>query len=296
MSPDVQKAAASLAAGRRDEARVYAWNALSSATGEELLELRGLADALDDPELLRELDRRGVPAAAPPAMPAEFRSSTARVRRMVGPILSAAVVLTLIAVAVAEVPTEGGPLHASRKNTIRQTEASRVSTLGPGVYLVPLGHVSRVDVPALAGEVTRRYRIRTTALPALPLPDWTLADNEKELDADRLIQLLETTYLARGRAAIVGITDFDMLSPSIHMDHMFSLRNPPPYCVVSSSRLGATLFDRLRGHGRHERVRKLVARNIGFLYLQRPESSDPHSLLRSSMSSVHDIDALDEHL
>ena len=46
MSPDVQKAAASLAAGRRDEARVYAWNALSSATDEELLELRRLAEKL----------------------------------------------------------------------------------------------------------------------------------------------------------------------------------------------------------------------------------------------------------
>ena len=296
MSPDVQKAAASLAAGRRDEARVYAWNALSSATDDELLELRGLADALDDPELLRELDRRGVPAAAPPATPADVKSSTTRIRRIVGPILTVAVVLTLIAVAVAEVPTEGGPLHASPENTVRPTEASRVRTLGSGVYLVPLGHVGRVDVPELAGEVTRRYRIRTTALPALPLPDWTLADNEKELDADRLIQLLETTYLARGRAAIVGITDFDMLSPSIHMDHLFSLRNPAPYGVVSSSRLGATLFDRLRGHDRHERVRKLVARNIGFLYLRRSESSDPHSLLRSSMSSAHDIDALDEHL
>ena len=119
---------------------------------------------------------------------------------------------------------------------------------------------------------------------------------EFQADADRLIQLLETTYLARGRAAIVGITDFEMLSPSTRMDHMFSLRNPPPYGVVSSSRLGASLFDRLRGHDRHERVRKLVARNIGFLYLRRPESSDSHSLLRSSMSSVHDIDALHEHL
>lgn len=295
MSPDVQKAAASLAAGRRDEARVYAWNALSSATDEELLELRRLAEKLHDPELLRELDQRGVPAVSP-ELPAAVKSSTARISRTVGALVSAAFVLILIAVAVTEVPTEGGPVQPSRKDTIRPTEASRATTLGSGVYLVPLGQVGREDVPALAVEVTRRYHIRTTALPALPLPSWTLADNEKELDADRLIQLLETTYLARGRAAIVGITDFEMLSPSTRMDHMFSLRNPPPYGVVSSSRLGASLLDRLRGHDRHQRVRKLIARNIGFLYLRRPESSDPHSLLRSSMSGVHDIDALHEHL
>jgi len=28
----------------------------------------------------------------------------------------------------------------------------------------------------------------------------------------------------------------------------------------------------------------------------RIQNSDPHSLLRSSMSSLHDIDVLDEHL
>jgi hypothetical protein len=48
MSSDLQQARAALAAGRRDEALVYAWNALSSAQGDELVELRRLAQELDD--------------------------------------------------------------------------------------------------------------------------------------------------------------------------------------------------------------------------------------------------------
>ena len=298
MSLDLQKAAASFVAGRRDEALVYAWNALSSAWGDELVELRRLAQKLDDPLLLRELDRRGVPTAPPRAAepPAAEIPSRGRRARVVGPLVFVGIVLAIIAFGVSQIPTEAGPVRATPKETVEHAMVRRLLTVGSGVYLVPLGNVRHVDVRALADEVAVRYRVRTRTLPALPLPGWTLAVKDGELNGDQLIRLLQLAYAARGRAAIIGITDCDMFSPSLGVHGLFSLRNPPPYAVVSSSSLGATLFDRLRGHDRHERVRKLVARNIGFLYFLRPVSRDPHSLLRSSMSSVGDIDSLDEDL
>jgi hypothetical protein len=67
--------------------------------------------------------------------------------------------------------------------------------------------------------------------------------------------------------------------------HVFSWRSPPRYGVVSISSLGASLFDRRRGHSRHGRTRKLLARNIGFLCYHRREVDDPHSLLRGGMFS-----------
>jgi hypothetical protein len=66
--------------------------------------------------------------------------------------------------------------------------------------------------------------------------------------------------------------------------------------VVSTSSLGASLYSRLRGHTRYERTRKLVARNIGFLYYHRDVVDDPHSLMRSQMHGVGDIDKLREQL
>jgi len=42
--------------------------------------------------------------------------------------------------------------------------------------------------------------------------------------------------------------------------------------------------------------RKLVARNIGFLYYRRHEGDDPHSLLRPPMHGNGDIDELKETL
>jgi hypothetical protein len=296
MSRDLQQARASLAGGKRDEALVYAWNALSTAQDDELVELRRLAEELADPALLRELDQRGVPAS--PTVPSAAPSSR-KSRRLgyVGLLLPLGVVLLLVALFVTQIPTEPGPVHPSRKDTIAFTQVRRVLTVGSGVYLVPLGDVQHVDVRALAEEVGLRYNVRASTLPPVALPFWTLDVNEGELNGDQLIHLLQLTYPARGgRTAVIGITDYDMFSPSLGIHGLFSLRNPVPYGVVSSSPLAASLFDRLRGHDRHERVRKLVARNIGFLYFGRPESSDPHSLLRSSMSSVHDIDALRENL
>lgn len=297
MSPDLQKAAASFAAGRRDEALVFAWNALSSADGDELVELRRLAETLDDPLLLLELDRRGVPTPPAAVAPTAEESRPKRRRRaLVGPLLFAGIVLVIVAVFVSQIPIEPGPVRATPNETVEHTLVRRVLTVGSGVYLVPLGNVRHVDVRALADEVGLRYRVPTSTLAPVALPSWTLDAKEGELNGDQLIRLLQLTYPARERAAVIGITDCDMFSTSLGMHGLFSLRNPMPYAVVSSSSLGATLFDRLHGHDRHERVRKLVGRNIGFLYFQRPESSDPRSLLRSSMSSVDDIDALDEDL
>jgi len=172
----------------------------------------------------------------------------------------------------------------------------RLVTVGAGVYLVPLGRLRREDLHALAEEVGFRYHVPAFVLPPVALPVWTLDAQSGELNGDELIRLLQLTYGTRGQAAVIGLTDYEMFSPSLSIHGLFSLRNPAPYGVVSSSTLGASLFDRLRGYGRHERVRKLIGRNIGFLYFRLPESADHRSLLRSSMSSNHDIDVLREEL
>ncbi len=295
MSSDLQQARAALAAGRRDEALVYAWNALSSAQGDELVELRRLAKELDDRSLLSELDSRGLPAVpATPSSPApaEKRKRGARI----GSGVFVTFVLAFIAYGVSQIPVEPGPLRATASDTVAFTQVRRVLTVGPGVYLVPMGNVRREDVRALADEVGLRYHVPASTLPQVALPLWTLDAQDGELNGDQLIRVLQLAYPTRGQAAVIGITDYDMFSTSLGIHGLFSLRNPVPYGVVSSSTLGASLFDRFRGQGRHERVRKLVARNIGFLYFHLPESADHHSLLRSSMSSVHDIDALHEDL
>lgn len=95
---------------------------------------------------------------------------------------------------------------------------------------------------------------------------------------------------------IIGLTDYELFSADLAPRYPFTLRQPPHYAVVSTADLGAGLLDRLQGHTRHQRTRRLVARDIGFLYLGLPEVQDPHSLLRPEMSSIGDIDQLRERL
>jgi hypothetical protein len=161
--------------------------------------------------------------------------------------------------------------------------------------LVPLGEPGSVDVDRLARELAAHYRLPVAVLPDIALPRWTLDANERSLVAGQLILLLRQAYRARDGAAIIGITDFEMYATE-DRTHVFSWRAPPHYGVVSTSSLAANVLDRLRGHSRHERTRKLVARNIGFLYYRRHEVDDPHSLLRPPMHGNGDIDELKESL
>jgi hypothetical protein len=143
--------------------------------------------------------------------------------------------------------------------------SDRFSPSKSGVWLVPLGEPGSVDLAQLAQELAAHYRVPVAVLPDLALPRWTLDANERSLVAEQLILLARQAYRTRGGAAIIGITDYEMYAARENRTHVFSWRAPPHYGVVSTSSLAANILDRLRGHSRHERTRKLVARKSASL-------------------------------
>jgi hypothetical protein len=141
--------------------------------------------------------------------------------------------------------------------------------------------------------------MQVAVLPDIALPRRTLDAKARSLVGDQLIRLLGKAYRAQGRAAIIGITDYEMYGGAEFRDSVFSWRQSAGhYGVVSTSPLGADPFDLLwHGHTRYVRTRKLIGRNIGFIYYRRAEVVDnSHSLLRPSMNGVDDIDKLTEAL
>jgi predicted Zn-dependent protease len=197
-------------------------------------------------------------------------------------------------VAGTQVFAEPGPLHAVAADTA--VSVLPVRAVRSGVVLVPIGPSSRVDARTLARELDSRYGVPVAARPRIDVPSSTLDEARHQLVADELVGALRRSFPVSGDAVVIGITDYDIESTSLGIQHMFAFRDSQHYAVVSSAQIGANGFDRVRGHSRHERVRKLVAREIGFLYFKRSESADPHSLLRSTMWRLHDIDALREQL
>jgi hypothetical protein len=296
MSTNLQKANEALACGRADEAAVYAWNALGDVRPDDAPELARIARELDDQLLLREIERRGlstVPAEEPKPEPVERKP----ILRLVRALPALAVALFIAGAVVTSVPTESGEQHPTARDAASPTRfAQPILAERSGVWLVPLGEPESVDVDLLAKELAARYRIPVAVLPDIALPSWTLDATERSLVAEKLVFLLSRVYRTQGGAAIIGITDYEMYATRNDRTHVFSWRAPPHYGVVSTSSLAASLLDRLRGHSRHERTRKLVARNIGFLYYRRHKVDDPHSLLRPSMHGVDEIDKLREAL
>jgi hypothetical protein len=297
MNSDLAKAKSALAAGRPEEARIYAWSAAVSAQRDELAELAAVARALEDPKLLLELERRGGLQPVPPR-PVPKKRRHRRIRRLARSLPLIAIGSAVVVLGVIDyVKAEPGSREPTREDTASPTRLSRLLVVEQsGIWLVPVGEPERVDLRRLAEELTLRYRLPVGTLPDVPLPAWTLDGDKKRLVSQRLIALLQQTYGARRRTVVIGVTDFDMYDEVEHLEHEFSLRSPPHYGVVSTSDLGATLFERWEGHNRHQRTRKLVARIIGFTYYGRGVVDDPRSLLRSQMDSVGDIDELEEEL
>jgi hypothetical protein len=294
MKPDVERANAALAGSRPEEASVYAWNALADLAADDAPELARIARELDDPRLVREIERRGL-STRPVEQPEPVKRKP--ILRLVRVLPVLAIALLVAAAVVTSIPTESGERYPTAKDAASAARYVRpILTEQSGVWLVPLGEPGSVDVAQLAQELAAHYRLPVAVLPDLALPRWTLDANERSLVAEQLVLLTRQAYRARGCAAIIGITDYEMYAAGEGRTHVFSWRAPPRYGVVSTSSLAANILDRLRGHSRHERTRKLVARNIGFLYYRRHEVDDPHSLLRPPMHGNGDIDKLKETL
>jgi hypothetical protein len=285
---DLRKAEQALARGERDEARVYAWNALATISPEEVTSLARIAEQLDDQLLILEIQRRGLSLESEPA---PLSTGGTLVRAAFFVILLTAVVLTMFGATL----SEAGPIVPKRNDApLVQPELLRESS---GIWLVRIGRSERVPLQKLADDLFFRYRLPVAVLAEIdPIPNSALDDAEHQLIGEELLGLLGQWYGARGNATIIGVTDYDMRSRSLDLSYTFSLRSSAHYGVISTSRLGGNVTDRIRGNTRYKRTRKLVARNIGFLYFGRPEVDDPHSLLRSQMSGNDDIDALEEEL
>jgi hypothetical protein len=266
-----------------------------STSPEQALEL---ARELGDERLLNEIEGRSLGSS-----PARRKESQQARRKPLRPLLRASPVLLVAAIGVLFIigihRAEPGDLYPTPRDAVSEHEFTRpLLTETSGVWLVPLGEPRRVDMTQLAAELATRYRIPVAVLPDIALPSWTLDAKRHSLVGDQLIRLMGQAYRLRGRAAIIGITDYEMYGGTEFRDSVFSWRESPPghYAVVSTSLLGDDTFDLRHRTTRHVRTRKLVARDIGFLYYGRPELDDSHSLLRSSMNGVHEIDELREDL
>jgi predicted Zn-dependent protease len=294
---ELRNAEDAIARGRTDEALQLLWDALELArvsqdrdSLEAILRLARRLEGSDAEHLATTVERLLPDSEATPR--ARPRSSDWK-RSVLIPAL-------LIVAAVAGVkfglPLLTGPVGPPIEVDEDTPPAEPFAVEAPGVYLVPIGRFESVSVTKLAGELERRHEVPMRTLRAIPLRRSTVDDDRDQLVSERLIELLRRQYpVHHPSAVVIGLTQFDMYIRQVSWNYAFSFRAEPSYAVVSSARMDPVNYgDSPDQELLQARLRKMVAKNIGVLYLDLPLSSNPRSLLYDRILSPDDLDRMTE--
>jgi predicted Zn-dependent protease len=165
-----------------------------------------------------------------------------------------------------------------------------------GVVVVPVGDVPIEVVQRVSQSYGTRWSIPIDVRVPVPL-DRTLVDPQRrQVVAERALLWLERGYAqnAPGRI-IVGVLADDLYSAERSWRFAFSIRKrrpgAPGLAVMSTARMKEEFY----GHNPNEalladRFGKMLAKNLGVLFLGVPLNDDPNSVMYRSVLSVDDLD------
>lgn len=186
----------------------------------------------------------------------------------------------------------------------KRLPASKISAPGPWsgqgrVFLVPLGNLPQFSLDDLPVYYWKKFSVRVTVLPRLPLKLKVEDSPGGQLDAGYLIEILKDAHPSLSSdygTILIGITNEPMQIREFSRRNAFNLRRYDRFAIISVAQLDApgavkpTEREVLR-----ERLRKLITKNIGILYHQLPLSEDPTSVLYGSIEDATDIDRMTEN-
>jgi predicted Zn-dependent protease len=159
------------------------------------------------------------------------------------------------------------------------------------IYLVPIGSAPMAEITDLAAHYRAKFGVNVTVLPQLD-PVYGDYDGEREqLIAEKITQTLLRTYSDyrnKKTDVIIGITGQDMYPKSEDWAFCFGWRDQDGRAAVASTaRMDseATLRNRLR---------KVVTKDIGILYYDKPQSENPKSVLYSGIMGIQELDLVSE--
>ena len=161
------------------------------------------------------------------------------------------------------------------------------------VYLAPLGDFPREEADALVAHYFEKFDLAIEVLPSIPIPDTAMDAERDQLIAERLLDAIAATDVvaADPEAVVIGLTDIDMYIAAKTWGYAYGLRSGGTRAVVSSARMDAGFATEER---RHERLRKMVTKNLGILYYGLGVSDDPRSVLYRDILGPDDLDYASE--
>jgi predicted Zn-dependent protease len=172
--------------------------------------------------------------------------------------------------------------------------------LGWSLSLVGFEDYPQPVLERLQAHFHDKYGIVMTILPPIEIDEAAYDARRGQLIADRLLDTMEERAPTNGvRNVVIALTEYDiMMLDRPDYAFVFSLRDiPAGLAVVSTARMDPRAFGERRDPDLlFERASKLVAKNIGVMYLELPGSEDPRSVMYNEIFSLRALDTVREDL
>lgn len=208
-----------------------------------------------------------------------------------------AVGIFAIVVLIAYVVAIGGVGARSPQDDVAPAPASPLGVPNPpvarDVYLAPFDDFPREDADALVAHYREKFDLTIEVLPSIPVPPGAMDAQRGQLIAERLIDSIaahEVVATDPG-AVVIGLTDLDMYIAGTDWNYAYGLRSRGTLAVVSAARMDAGFANAER---QHQRLRKMVTKNLGIIYYGLPVSDDPRSVLYRDILGPQDLDYASE--
>lgn len=165
------------------------------------------------------------------------------------------------------------------------------------LYLLKIGDVPEINLEGLIKELTHRYGVPITVMPQIPLTDderWEGLPDSRAV-APNLIEAMKRRnpeISSDSKSIIIGITE-DMNVPESHRILNFNYQSEGRFAVVAIDGLNPTTFcESPDSEVLESRLQKVLAKNIGALCYGLQPSTDPQSVMYSSIGCVHELDKM----
>ena len=160
------------------------------------------------------------------------------------------------------------------------------------IYLVRMGpHDEPYSLDEFAAWLKSKYGVDVQVLPATPLPKTAWDESRKQYVAELLYEQLKREHsdlAADPSAYLIGFTDADMYSVNAYWEFSFTQRDHRRAAIISAARMQDSPAEPRTDNSAatlhlHQRLRRILLKDVAILYWKLPLNNDPTSLLHDPL-------------
>ena len=168
------------------------------------------------------------------------------------------------------------------------------------VYFVPIGNVSDKYKLELLTHFEKTFPLKFSFTPYLKLRKGMIDPKKRQVFADKLLQYIDkdfSDYSDNKKAIYIGVTHVDMRTTEESNSPILTKNKDNKYAVVANRRMMPELTEAIHFINIETvlaNTRKMISKNIGMLYYNKPINNDPRSVLYGKINSIQVLDNIQE--